>query len=531
MKRWYWSILALALAVSCSFLVYQRQEVPARPNILLFISDDQSWAHTGAYGAEWVQTPNFDRVAEQGVLFEHNYCSAPACAPSRASMLAGRNFWELEEGAIHFSFFPGHIETVTDLLSASGYAVGYTGKGWGPGQWEGYRKQNPSGQPFQAQRYDTVRQGINGIHYAANFIDFFEQKGKEAPFFFLLGTTEPHRPLPAGMGLAAGKQLSGVELPPFLPDNEVVRSDMLDYGYAIEWFDRQIGEVLEFLEEQGELENTLIVVTSDNGMPFPRAKSNLYDYGARLPLAIAWPGKIAGGRRVTDFVSLPDLAPTFLDCAGLPVPDAMSKKSLLPLLRAKGEGRIDPARDHIVMGKELHAWCRPNGEINPVRAIRTDAYLYIQNLKPELWPAGHPDLQYSWDLHPFGDVDQSPSKTAILDKRDSEEGRYFFELAFGKRPAEELYYLPEDPFQLYNLAFKPGYQEVKKTLQERLTGYLQATGDPRALGRPAVFDQAPYFWSHGLATAGLPLMEWEKLAPEVQQARVDSLRKQLNIER
>ncbi len=303
-----------------------------------------------------------------------------------------------------------------------------------------------------------------------------------------------------------------------------------NYYYAIEWFDRQVGEVLSFLEQAGELDNTLIVITSDNGMPFPRAKSNLYDYGARLPLAIAWNQHFKGGRRVSDFVSLPDLAPTFLECAGLPIPTDMSKKSLLPILSAQGEGRIDPARDHIIMGKELHAWCHPDGEINPLRAIRTDEYLYTQNLKPEMWPAGHPDPQYAWDLHPYGDVDQGPSKTAVLQGKDSEVGRFFFDLAFGKRPAEELYYLPEDPYQLHNLAFKPGYQEIKRALQEQLHLYLENTGDPRTLGRPAVFDQAPYFWSHGLATAGLPLQEWEKLSPEAQAAKVDSLMRRLNGE-
>lgn len=530
MKRWYFSSLILGLALSCSFLVYQQREVPTKPNIILFISDDQSWQHASAYGDEMVQTPHFDRVAAQGVLFENAYCSAPACAPSRASMLAGRNFWELGEGAIHFSFFPKQIEIVTDILADNGYAVGYTGKGWGPGLWEGYRKRNPSGQPFQAQRHDSVPPGINGIHYAANFVEFYRQKGEQQPFFFLLGATEPHRPLPKGMGLASGKKLSKVQVPPFLPDTEAVRSDLLDYYYAIEWFDRQVGEVLSFLEQAGELDNTLIVITSDNGMPFPRAKSNLYDYGARLPLVIAWAQHFKGGRRVSDFVSLPDLAPTFLECAGLPIPTDMSKKSLLPILSAQGEGRIDPARDHIIMGKELHAWCHPDGEINPVRAIRTDEYLYIQNLKPEMWPAGHPDPQYAWDLHPYGDVDQGPSKTAVLQGKDSEAGRLFFELAFGKRPAEELYYLPEDPYQLHNLAFKPGYQEIKRALQEQLHLYLENTGDPRTLGRPATFDQAPYFWSHGLATAGLPLPEWEKLPPEAQAAKVDSLSRRMNEE-
>lgn len=527
MKFQFLFIPALLLAISCSLIWYKNKPVSQRPNILLFISDDQSWAHAGAYGDAVVQTPNFDKVAKQGVLFENAYCSAPACAPSRASMLAGRNFWELDEAAIHFSFFPRHIEIFTDILADNGYAVGYTGKGWGPGIWEGHRNQDPSGRSFQEVKYDTVPQGISHNNYTANFKRFFKEKGQQ-PFFFLLGTPEPHRDLAKGMGLASGKKLEDVRVPLFLPDNETVRSDLLDYYYEIEWFDRHIGEVLRFLEEEGELDNTIIAITSDNGMAFPRAKSNLYDYGSRLPLVISWPGQFEVGRRVTDFVSLPDLAPTFLECAGLAIPAAMSKKSLVPLLLSKQNGRIEPERDHIVMGKELHAWCHPEGEINPVRAIRTGEYLYIQNLKPEMWPAGHPDPQYAWDLHPYGDVDQGPSKTVVMESHSGPAGSYYFDLAFGKRPAEELYYLPEDPFQIQNLAFKPGYQEIKRTLQEKMLNYLRSTGDPRTLGRPQVFDQAPYFWSHGLATAGLPLPDWERLDPVVQAQRVDSLKAKMN---
>ncbi len=493
-----------------------------KPNIILFISDDQSWIHTGYAGDPVVQTPHIDRIAERGVVFTNTFNNAPACAPSRASMLTGRNFWELEEAAIHFSFFPAKFKTFTDILRDNGYEVGYTGKGWGPGIWEGYRERDPSGKAIQEVFYDQVPQGINKNHYAANFEKFHEAK-KDKPYFFMLGTTEPHRDLAAGMGKASGLNPDNVEVPGFLPDTEVVRNDLLDYYYEINWFDNQIGEVLRYLDTKGELENTYIIITSDNGMAFPRAKSNLYDYGSRLPMVITGPAVSINGNSVSDFNTLKDLAPTILEIASISIPEEMNGKSLLPLLKATEAGRIDESRDFVVMGKELHGWCHPNGEINPVRGIRTDEFLYIQNIKPEMWPAGHPDPKYAWDLMPFGDVDHGPSKEEVIKLKDTPSYQDYFNLAFGKRPPEELYNINEDPYQLHNLAFKPGYQEIKNALVKRMKNYLTSTGDPRTLGKPEVFDKAPYFWSHGLETAGLPLYIWESLDEGERQSKIDSV--------
>ncbi|MCC5927929.1 MAG: sulfatase [Cyclobacteriaceae bacterium] len=524
--RLLWVILIGALSALAFYLSSQPGK-DKRPNILIFISDDQSWGHTSMAGDPVVKTPNFDRIAVNGVNFTNAYNNAPACAPSRASMLSGKNFWELEEGAIHFSFIPKKFKLITDWLAESGYVVGYTGKGWAPGRWKGYRENDPSGVVMQKVFYDSVPKGINRNNYAANFKEFYKTRGN-APFYFMLGTTEPHRDLAKGMGLATGLDLARVKVPGFLPDHEIIRNDLLDYYYEIQWFDRQIGEVLDFLEANGELENTLVIVTSDNGMAFPRAKSNLYDYGSRLPLAIMWPGIVKGGVERTDFVSLKDLAPTILNAAQIKIPSEMTGNNLMPILTDKQSGRSDKSRNFVVMGKELHAWCHPEGEINPVRAIRTDEYLYIHNLKPHMWPAGHPDPQYSWDLMPFGDVDDGPSKDFIILNRNDSHVRKFFELAFQKRPSEELYHIPTDPFQLDNLAYKPGFQEIKGELVQKMQSYLIQTGDPRTLGKPDVFDHAPYFWSHGFKTGGLPLDQWSQLS-DVQKGLIqDSLKEVLS---
>jgi len=520
-------LFLIALLLLAATLIKSRQEHHQRLNIILIISDDQSAMHMGYAGDPVVLTPRIDQLAKSGVVFTNAFNNAPACAPSRASMLTGRNFWELEEAAIHFSFFPSKFQVFTDILADNGYAVGYTGKGWGPGNWKGYRERDPSGTAVQEIFYDEVPQGINKNHYAANFKKFHNQKG-DKPYFFMLGTTEPHRDLARGMGKASGLNPGQVEVPGFLPDTEVVRNDILDYYYEINWLDKQVGEVLDFLREQGELDNTILVITSDNGMPFPRAKSNLYDYGSRLPLVVAGAGISKGGISRSDFVTLKDLAPTFLELAGIEIPQAMNGKSLVSLITKSQNGRIENERDHVVMGKELHGWCQPNGEINPVRGIRTDEFLYILNLKPDLWPAGHPDPRFAWDLMPFGDVDGGPTKDELMAKRNESYFRSFFDLAFGKRATEELYDVINDPYQLNNLDFKPGYQEIKKNLAAKMNTYLLQTGDPRTLGKPEVFDQAPYFWSQGLETAGLPPYQWNELSKEEQARQIDSVKRVLS---
>lgn len=530
-KKWLVSLILTIMAV-IYFTLYGRNkgvdDSIRLPNIVLIMSDDQSWKHVGINGDSVVKTPYFDLIAKSGVNFTNAYSSAPACAPSRASMLTGLNFWELGTGAIHFSDFPPHIPVFTELIAQNGYEVGYTGKAWGPGNWKSTREADPSGTRVQNILYSDVPEGINSNHYAGNFKSFHQQIDK-APFFFWLGTTEPHRPMAHNKGVASGIDLDAITIPGFLPDSPIVRNDIADYYYEIYWLDKQIGEVYEYLKEKGELENTVFIITSDNGMPFPRAKSNLYDYGTRLPLAISFPGVVKGNRILSDFVNLKDLAPTILELAQTPVPDNMKGNSLMPLLLSNKKGRVDGKRDYILMGKELHGWCQPEGEINPVRAIRTDKYLYIRNLKPDMWPAGHPNPKYSWDLESFGDVDASPSKSYLLNNKDNPQIKLFYDLAFDKRPVEELYDIIEDPFQLKNLAYRPGFQEVKKNLANRMIAHLQLNGDPRIVGATNVFDNAPYYWSHGLETAGLPLYIWESLNKEERIKKIDSVSKEIGI--
>jgi N-sulfoglucosamine sulfohydrolase len=442
------------------------------PNILLALADDQSWQHTQASGDPNVRTANFDRVAREGVRFEHSFCASPSCTPSRTSILTGRHMWQTGEGGVLYGALDPAIPVFPHLLADAGYHTGFTGKGWGPGEWQAAGLQrHPLGKEYNRRTFaHAASSGISDGDYAANFQDFLNERPAPAPFFFWFGCREPHRPYEDGYGARQGKRLDSVRVPPFWPDAGEVRSDILDYCAEIDWFDRELGSLLAILEKAGELDRTLVVVTSDNGMPFPRAKANLYDWGVRMPLAIRWPARIQGGRVRSDFVSHVDLAPTFLEAAGLIARQGMSGSSLL---------QPGGNRDCVYTGMERHTWCRPDGATYPMRAIRTKDFLYIRNFAPDRWPTGGPDF-ISSNKTAHGDVDEGPTKTFMVAHQKNYARQ--FDLGFGKRPVEELYDLAKDEFQMNNVAADAGFSAEKQQLWAKLRQYLEKTGDPRISG-------------------------------------------------
>jgi uncharacterized sulfatase len=308
------------------------------PNVLLAIADDWSWPHASIAGTEGIHTPAFDRIARDGILFTHAYCSAPSCTPSRGALLTGQYHWRLGQNANLWSTLDAGFEVYPDLLEEAGYKVGYTGKGWGPGMYQkGGRNRNPAGPQFNEKTIDAPP-GISRVDYSGNFKAFLGKKTAGQPFCFWFGAFEPHRVYAPGSGLEQGKDPAQITVPLCLPDDETVRKDIIDYYSEIEWFDSQLGQMIQHLEEFDLLEQTIIIVTSDNGMPFPRCKSNLYDLGTRVPLAIFMASNRKEGRIVEDLVSLTDLAPTILEAAGLPVPEEMTGQSLLPYFNTRREG-------------------------------------------------------------------------------------------------------------------------------------------------------------------------------------------------
>ncbi len=465
-----------------------------RPNILFAISDDQSFPHASAYGTDWVKTPAFDRVADQGILFNRAYTPNPKCAPSRSIILTGRNSWQLEEAANHWPYFPQKFKVFTEVLEENGYFVGSTGKGWAPGVAEtaNGEQRHLAGKPFNEIKTTPPTSAISSTDYAANFEVFLDSRPGDQPFSFWFGGHEPHRAYEYQSGIEkAGKELRDIdEVPDFWPDSDSIRTDMLDYALEIEYFDQHLGRMLQLLEETGELDNTIVVVTSDNGMPFPRVKGQVYERSAHMPLAIMWADGIQNpGRVVDDFISFTDFAPTFIELAGLEWDQTgmqpTAGKSFTDILFSDKEGQIDPGRNYVLLGKERHDIGRPYDWGYPIRGIINGDFLYLRNFKEDRWPAGNPETGYL-------NTDGSPTKTYILDNRTTNGMYHFWRMNFGQRPVEELYNIAEDPDCINNLADHLRYSEIKFELKEQLYQELRDQDDPRILGSGFVFDVYPY---------------------------------------
>ena len=458
-----------------AWLAEHTRRVETRPNILFCIADDWGYPHAGAYDEPVIETPSFDRLAAEGILFEHAYISSPSCTPSRSAILTGRPFWQLEEAANLHSTLPAKFDTYPELLARAGYRTGSWRKAWGPGRLEpGERTAPPAG-----PRFDSF----------PAFLD----AGGDVPFCFWLGASDPHRPYREGSGAERGMDLDAIRLPACFPDAPQIRSDIADYFFEVERFDRDVGDALALLETRGLLENTIVVMTGDHGMPFPRGKGNLYDLGARVPLAVRWGARVSAGRRLEDFVSLPDLAPTFLEAAGVAVPYRMSGRSLLPLFAGDASGRIDPQRNHVLLGRERHTPAQeyPSMVGYPSRAIRTFDHLYVWNCAADRWPAGVPTA--STRGPDFSDCDHGPTKSWIIEHRDDPLVAPHYQRAFARRPGAELYDLRSDPHQLTNVVRDPNYAGAREALARRLETALRAAADPRVLGGAASFEEYPYY--------------------------------------
>ncbi len=440
-----------------------------RPNILFAIADDWGWPHASIHGDTVVKTPTFDSIARNGILFENAFAIVPSCTPSRNSILTGQYPWRLKTGASLWGVFPEGVQTYPNRLEDSGYFTGSYRKAFGPGK--------DRARPVAGKKYKSVEA-------------FFDARPEGQPFCFWFGTSDPHRGYKWKSGVGSGMKLEEVEVPPYLPDNKTVRTDICDYYFEVQRFDRQLGEVLQRLEKMGELDNTLVLMTGDHGWPFPRSKANLYDSGTHVCLAAQWGDRIKTGRVVDDFVSFHDFAPTFMELAGLQPLEEMTGCSLMNIFTSGKSGQIEPRRNHVVLGKERHTPCQENNAAGtPMRAIRTKDFLFIHNFKPERWPAGAPKAKYKG---PYFDIDGGPTKNVVVEGKDDTELGKFFDLAIAKRPADELYDLRKDPYQLQNVAENPEYAEVLEKLRFRLMELLEKSADPRVLGQGDLFDAYLY---------------------------------------
>ncbi|MGI9469167.1 MAG: sulfatase family protein, partial [Rubripirellula sp.] len=391
-------------------------DIDARPNIVVLIADDWSWPHASVLGSKAIKTPNFDRVANEGTLFENAFVSTPSCTPSRLSILTGQHHWRLQEGDSLGGSLRESFPVYTELLQQSGYQIGRYGKGVWPSKHT-FRNRDSFGERYRS------------------FDDFLKQRKAGQPFCFWYGGQDPHRPYETGIGQKTGINLADIQVPACLPDNSIVRNDLADYMAEVQRFDKEVGDIIQRLEAMNELDNTIVVVTSDNGMPFPRCKATLYDMGTRVPLAIRW-GK-AQPHTVTDIVSLCDLAPTFLNAANTGVPQQMTGKTLLSQLKAEQNGQIDPDRTFALSGLEKHVYSYP------ARSLRTANFLYISNGNPADWETGvveghNPEYDFSktpWPTEPGAfsyNIDPSPTKQFL--RLNAETADQYANLAFSQKP-------------------------------------------------------------------------------------------------
>jgi N-sulfoglucosamine sulfohydrolase len=502
-----------------------------RPNMLFVFADDwgrhaSDYARIDGAGGmnDALKTPNFDRVAREGVLFRRAFVSSPSCTPCRSALLSGQHFWRTGRGAIlRGAVWENSNPSFALLLKEAGYHIGETYKVWSPGtpndapfgtNRHSYEKagrrfnqfsQNVARMTAQGRTIESAREELYR-EVTGNFEGFLADRQKGQPFFYWFGPTHVHRQWVKGSGKAHWgidpDSLKG-KLPPFLPDVPVVREDLADYFGEIQALDAALGLLVRKLEAIGELENTVIVVSGDHGAPgFPHGKCNLYDFGSSVPLAIRW-GGARPGRVVDDLVSLPDLAPTFLELAGAEIPERMTARSLVPLLTAERGGRIDPQRDAVFIGRERHVEnARADYAPYPQRAIRTQDFLYIVNFRPDRWPLGDPyglngenppaaDEVSRNTRATLPDEDAGPTKAWLVSMRNDPKWRDHFQWVYGKRPREELYDLREDPHQVRNVAADPKYAKDRAALDRRLMEELRRTGDPRLVEDGRFFETPP----------------------------------------
>lgn len=425
-------------------------------NIVMLIGDDHGM-QAGCYGDKVVKTPNLDRLASQGTRFTHGFAAVSSCSPSRSVILTGRfnhatGQYGLAHAVHHFHSFAG-VRSVPALLKAAGYRTAIVGK---------YHVEPPEVYPFDEQL--PCLGGPRQVVALAESAKAFMAQPSSRPFFLLVGYTDPHR---ANKGFDNQNRHRGVRpvkyrpedipVPAWLPDNADSRSELAEYYESVSRMDQGIGMVLDAIEATGHRQNTLVIYLSDNGPPFPGAKTTLYEPGIHLPLIISSPDQ--GSRAVTNnaMVSWVDIAPTILDWAKANAPREISGRSLLPIL-----DQSDPTGWDVVYGSHTFH------EVTmyyPMRMIRTRQYKYILNLAHEL-------------EYPFAsDLWGSLTWQGVMSRAERRYGKRTVE-ALIRRPREELYDLAGDPDEVHNLAADPAHAEALRDLRDRLRAWQQETKDP-----------------------------------------------------
>ena len=448
------SLLFLALALLP--LKAAASQAPAARNVLLLVADDLG-PDLGCYGNPDVRTPRLDALARQGVRFTHAFATVASCSPSRASLFTGQFIHTNGQyglaHAVHNQHTFRQAPSLPRVLRNAGYRTGIIGK---------LHVQPKEAYPFEVEVTDGLGGNRDVSAIAGRAKAFFGADAR--PFLLVVGFADPHR---AGRGFGNNRRYPGVaetkydpaalKLAYFLPDQPEVRRDLADYYEAVSRLDAGVGKVLDALEASGRADDTLVLFLSDNGMPFPGAKTTLYDAGVRLPLIVRRPGQTKPGLTNEAMASWVDVAPTVLDWAGVATPPAMAGRSLLPVLEdERPRGWDEVYGSHVFHEVTMYY---------PMRMVRTRRHKYVLNLAHGL------EFPFASDIH------GSPTWQAVLRRDDRMMGRRTVE-QFLRRPREELYDLEADPDELRNVAADPAYAAALNDLRARMKAWQERTKDP-----------------------------------------------------
>jgi N-sulfoglucosamine sulfohydrolase len=419
-------------------------------NFVFLISDDHTAADLGCYGNPAVTSPNLDRLAKEGMRFEKCFVTSPQCSPNRSSIFTGCTAHTTGTSRLHVPLPPWE-PTIIDALKQKGYHTGL------------FRKHH-HGAGFQ-RKLDFFGDA------KAPFSKFFETKPKDKPFWLQVGFTDPHRPYRDG-AFQPPHDPKKVIVPKWLPDWPEVRKDLAHYYDFIARMDAEVGQVMELLRASGHGEDTMVIMTGDNGMPFPRAKGTLYEAGIHVPMLAWMPGKIAAGSLKSEMISHVDLASTWFDAAGIAQTPKMQGRSFLPLL----VGKPYQPRTEVFCERNWH------DTFEPMRSIRTDRHKLIFNASPH------------FPYRPPSDLEGSPTWQAMLARRRSETPIHLRHLFAPTRPAMQLFELAEDPLELNNLIESPRHVDVRVDLERRLSNWMNETYDFLPAGLGAANDPLSRSW-------------------------------------
>jgi len=431
----------------------KRDTSSERPNIVFIIADDVSWNDIGPYGHPTVKTPNLNRLAEQGMTFTNAFLTTSSCSPSRTSIVSG--LYPHNTDAEQLSWpLPEDKKTFVQELKNAGYWTGLAGK-----YHLGEAVYDDFDALYEMQWVDAPlgldRRLVGDGSGCDDWIRLLQERPKDKPFFVWLASFDAHRPYYEGIIENPHKPEDAV-VPPYIPATDSVRKDFALYYDEISRMDSYIGKVIAELEAQGVSENTLVLFVSDNGRPFPRDKTTLYEGGIKTPWIVKWPGKVKAGSTNDNLVSSVDIAPSFLRAAGLePIPE-FEGIDFLPMLREDWKS----VRDEIYAEDHFHDF------EDYTRAIRTKQYKYIKNYYTDLPNTPSADIirDLSWQ-----------SMRAEREKGTLNAAQLWCFLV--PRPEEELYDVLVDPNELNNLAENPDYQTALQDMRSRLDQMREKTHD------------------------------------------------------